>query len=137
MLLLEQLYTDNTNDSDDDNNDDNDTWQTDHDCIGSLACMPNEPKTSKKEFVFLSVSLLSGFIVIKGKKKFTGLKGLMFTGVWSSFNELAWLVNLNNQTKQRIKRKQQRKKLSNKTIKWKQNILWLESNFLKFTFPVV
>ena len=57
MLSLEWLYTDNTNDDDDndddnnDNNDDNDTndddndtgW-TNHDCIGSLACMPNEPK---------------------------------------------------------------------------------------------
>ena len=49
MLLLEQLNTnDNTNDDDDDNddtnNDDNNTWQTNHNCIGSLACMPNEPK---------------------------------------------------------------------------------------------
>ena len=48
MLLLEQLYTDDdTNDDDDNdtNNDDNDTQWTNHDCIGSLACMPNEPKT--------------------------------------------------------------------------------------------
>ena len=59
MFLLEQLYTDDTNDDndnndddDDNNNDDNDTndndnntrW-TNHDCIGSLVCMPNEPKT--------------------------------------------------------------------------------------------
>ena len=28
--------------------DDNDTQQTNHDCIGSLACMPNEPKPSAK-----------------------------------------------------------------------------------------
>ena len=49
MLSLGQLYTDdNTNDDDeannDDTNDDNDTRQTNHDCIGSLAYMPNEPK---------------------------------------------------------------------------------------------
>ena len=53
MLSLGQLYTDDTNndDSDDDDNDandnDSDTQWTNHDCIGSLACMPNEPKTSK------------------------------------------------------------------------------------------
>ena len=51
MLSLGQLYTDtNTNDDDDDNNndtnnDDKDTWQTDHDCISSLPCMSNEPKS--------------------------------------------------------------------------------------------
>ena len=55
ILLLAQLYTYDTNgvnndddDNDDDNgtnNDNNDTQQTNHDCIGSLACMPNEPKT--------------------------------------------------------------------------------------------
>ena len=42
MLSLGWLYTDDTNDND--NNADNDTRQTNHDCIGSLACMPNEPK---------------------------------------------------------------------------------------------
>ena len=54
MLLLGKLYTYNdTNDDDDANNDDdnakdddNDTWQTNHDCIGSFACMPNEPKST-------------------------------------------------------------------------------------------
>ena len=51
MLLLGQLYTDDdTNDDDDNDNDtnddDNDTQWTNHDCIGSLACMPNEPKNS-------------------------------------------------------------------------------------------
>ena len=53
MLSLGQLYTDNTNDDDndddaddDDDDDTNDTRWTSHDCIGSLACMPNEPKTS-------------------------------------------------------------------------------------------
>ena len=66
MLLLGQLYTFDTNDDndnadandddadandDDANNDDNDTWQTIHDCIGSLACMPNE---LKKDFLVLS-----------------------------------------------------------------------------------
>ena len=50
MLSLGQLYTDDdTNDNDDDdddtNDDDNDTRRTNHDCIGSLACMPDEPKT--------------------------------------------------------------------------------------------
>ena len=57
MLSLEPLYTDdNTNnandddtdaDNDDTNNDDNDndTRRTNHDCIGSMACMPNEPKS--------------------------------------------------------------------------------------------
>ena len=51
MLSLGQLYTDddtNDNDNDDDNdntnNNDNDTRSTNHDCIRSLACMPNEPK---------------------------------------------------------------------------------------------
>ena len=52
MLLLGQMYTDandddNNNDNDDDNdanNEGNDTWWTNHDCIDSLACMPNEPK---------------------------------------------------------------------------------------------
>ena len=49
MLSLGQLYTDNTNDdaNDDDDDDTNDTRRTNNDCIGSLACMPNEPKTSK------------------------------------------------------------------------------------------
>ena len=48
-----QLYTDDTNDNDandgddDDTNDNNnDTRQTNHDCIGSLECMPNEPKST-------------------------------------------------------------------------------------------
>ena len=52
MLSLGWLYTDDTNNDDDDddnddndtNDDDNDTRWTNHDCIGSLACMPNEPK---------------------------------------------------------------------------------------------
>ena len=56
MLLLEQLYTDETNDNDDNDNDDNndtnddenDTRRTNHDCIGSLAYMPNEPKNPVK-----------------------------------------------------------------------------------------
>ena len=52
MLSLGQLYTDNTNTNDNDNDADGDddntsnTQQTSHDCIGSLACMPNEPKTN-------------------------------------------------------------------------------------------
>ena len=48
MLSLGQLYTDDTNDNanndDDDDNTNNTRW-TNHVCIGSLACMPNEPKT--------------------------------------------------------------------------------------------
>ena len=43
MLSLGKLCTDDNNDA---NNDDNDTRQTNHDCIGSLVCMPNEPKTA-------------------------------------------------------------------------------------------
>ena len=53
MLSLGQLYTDNTNDDNnnddnynDTNDDDNDTQLTNHDCIGSLACMPNEPNVT-------------------------------------------------------------------------------------------
>ena len=46
MLSLGQLYTDNTNDNaNDDDDDTNNTQWTNHDCIGSLACMPNEPKS--------------------------------------------------------------------------------------------
>ena len=44
-LSLGGLYTDADADNDTDNNDndnDNNTWQTEHDCIGSL---PNEPKS--------------------------------------------------------------------------------------------
>ena len=51
VLSLEQLYTGDNNDddgNDDDNdtnnNDNNDTRWTNHDCIGSLVCMLNEPK---------------------------------------------------------------------------------------------
>ena len=62
ILLLEQLYTDNTNDDNDDNNDgnnnnndDNDTWQTNHDCIGSLACMPNDPKSFLKLLLIIFI----------------------------------------------------------------------------------
>ena len=51
MLSLGQLYTNDTNDDDNNNNDDdnntndddNNSQWTNHDCIGSLACMPNEP----------------------------------------------------------------------------------------------
>ena len=50
MLSLGQLYTDDDINNDDNSNADNDntnddTWWKNHDCIGSLACMPNEPKT--------------------------------------------------------------------------------------------
>ena len=34
-----------TYDDTNDNDDDNDTRRTNHDYIGSLACMPNEPKS--------------------------------------------------------------------------------------------
>ena len=46
MLSLGQLYTnDDTNyDNDDTNDNGNDTQWTNHDCIGSLECMPNESK---------------------------------------------------------------------------------------------
>ena len=49
MLSLGQLYTDDNTNNDDNDNDDNDnditndatndTWHTDYDCIGSVACM--------------------------------------------------------------------------------------------------
>ena len=52
MLSLGQLYTDDTND----NTNNDDTPQTNHDCIGSLACMPNEPKKTSK--IFKSYSYL-------------------------------------------------------------------------------
>ena len=51
MLSLGQLYTDddtNDNNDNDTNDNDNDTQWTNHDCIGSLACMPNEPKIPKQ-----------------------------------------------------------------------------------------
>ena len=44
MLSLGQLYTDDTND----NTNNDDTPQTNHDCIGSLACMQNEPKKPRR-----------------------------------------------------------------------------------------
>ena len=50
MLSLGQLYTDDNDDDNDDNDandDDNDRRRTNHDCIGSLTCMPNEPKKSR------------------------------------------------------------------------------------------
>ena len=52
MLLLGQLYTDDTNNDDENNtnDDDNDTRWTNQDCIGSLACIQNEPKTSIRIF---------------------------------------------------------------------------------------
>ena len=46
MLSLGQLYTDDYDaaDNNNTNNDGNDTRRTNRDYIGSLACMPNEPK---------------------------------------------------------------------------------------------
>ena len=62
MLSLGQLYTDDTNydnnddDDDDDNNaNDNDTQRTNDDCIGSLACMPIEPKSPMYTLSHLNV----------------------------------------------------------------------------------
>ena len=46
-LAMGQLYTDDINDADNDDND-NDPLQTNPDCIGSLPCMPNEPKTKNR-----------------------------------------------------------------------------------------
>ena len=47
-LSMGQLYTDDANDDANGNDDDdNDTQWKNHDCIGSLACMPNEPKTDE------------------------------------------------------------------------------------------
>ena len=63
MLSLGQLFTDDTNDNDDDNNnandDNSDTWWTNHDCIDSLACMPNEPKSTRDIQVLLVFLALS------------------------------------------------------------------------------
>ena len=56
MLSLGKLYTDDTNDDDNDNddnndnNDANDKRRTNNDCIGSLACMQNEPKTENSSW---------------------------------------------------------------------------------------
>ena len=48
MLLLGQLYTDANYDNNNDNanDDDSDTQWTNHDCIGSLACMPRSQKVN-------------------------------------------------------------------------------------------
>ena len=66
MLSLWQLYTDNTNDdANNDDDDTNDTWWTNHDCIGSLACMTNEPKNhnfSKKVFFDIIIDLKGYFV---------------------------------------------------------------------------
>ena len=56
MLSLGQLYTDDNADdndatnNDDTNDNDNDTQWTNHDCIDSLACMPNKPKIMRLKF---------------------------------------------------------------------------------------
>ena len=61
MLSLGQLYTfddincDDNTDNDDTNDDNNDTRWINHDCIGSLACMPNEPKMVSVDTFTLSV----------------------------------------------------------------------------------
>ena len=67
MLSLGQLYTDDTNDDDDDddddtNDDDNDTRRTNHDCIGSLACMPNKPKREDKMISSLTQCTYFNFV---------------------------------------------------------------------------
>ena len=49
MLSLGQLYIDNTNDDANHDDDANNTGQTNHDCIDSLACIPNEPKIEDNE----------------------------------------------------------------------------------------
>ena len=67
-----QWWTMTTIINDDTNDDANDTQQTNHDCIGSLACMPNEPKSGESRdnrtlfFVLaLNKSTTWGSIVIK------------------------------------------------------------------------
>ena len=60
MLSLGQLYTDaDTNDDDDDDDNDDDTQLMSHDCIGSLACMPNEPKTT---IIIQLISLVASIV---------------------------------------------------------------------------
>ena len=45
------LYNDTNDDDDTDDKDDtNDTWWTNHDSIGSLACMPNEPNPPPQNY---------------------------------------------------------------------------------------
>ena len=65
MLSLGQLYTHNDTNNDDDNDDadnastnddNNDTWWKNHDCIGSLACMPNEPKILRNSVIITQFS---------------------------------------------------------------------------------
>ena len=46
------MYTD-ANDDNDTNNDNNDTRQTNHDYIGSLACMPNEPMSTTFSVIWM------------------------------------------------------------------------------------
>ena len=71
MLPLGQLCTDDDANNDDDNdgntnNDDNNTQWTNQDCIGSLACMPNEPKTisASKLRSFQSKILFHNFVTL-------------------------------------------------------------------------
>ena len=50
---------DNNNESET-NNDDNNTQQTNHDCIGSLAYMPNEPTTNSRVAIIASICSFNG-----------------------------------------------------------------------------
>ena len=58
-MSLGQVYTDaNTNNNDNDtNDDDSDIWGTNHDSIGSLACMPNEPKSDQYLYLFVRMEI--------------------------------------------------------------------------------
>ena len=59
MLSLGWLYTDDpNNDNDNDtNNNDSDRRRTNHDCIGSLACILNEPKGIKIPYWHANVQI--------------------------------------------------------------------------------
>ena len=76
MLLLGQLYTDDTNvnNNGDANNDDNDTRWTNRDCIGSLACMANEPKSRGNDY-FLAWQWIDFFV-----SRLLSMRSLVSTG---------------------------------------------------------
>ena len=112
MLSLEQLYTDddtNDDDDDDDNTDNNDTnddnndkrW-TNHDCIGSLACMTNEPTSSVGHKPgFLLISSYFSIILCRAAAKsnglgFSGFSNLSISKISLSFSSCScsckWFV---------------------------------------------
>ena len=93
MVSLGELYTDDNTDvndanantdnanNDNTNYDDNDTWWTNYDCIGLLACMPNEPKTATSAVFGRKPWVLRNF----GRKpRFLRFLQSWVLGLWSS-----------------------------------------------------